>query len=273
MENILTEQFVSIIRIILVISQVIFLLGIVITIVSIGASFSHCEPICGSVWTKLFVNLAGSLMIPILTDALAKIAEPIPETETTAFDWSLITNFFGKYVWIFIAILFVGVAVGTTLAVIRYRKSAEIAKVAKQREVDETALQEKLATLTENLEIIHEIQDSKPIPEKIIKQLNQLETIAIAIKQAVTNRPEYTREIRQFLNYHVPTTTNLLIEYHKVRLTPDSLHGVPNAAAILSGIENHMETSVRIYHDVYNEMLQSRFYRVQTEIHVSKIME
>jgi len=97
-------------------------------------------------------------------------------------------------------------------------------------------------------------------------------TIAVAIKAAISKQPALVHEMRQFLNYHAPTTTTLLTEYHKVRSKPDELQTVPNAQAILSGIENHMETTVRVYEDVYNDMLKSRVYAVKAEINVNKII-
>jgi hypothetical protein len=268
-ENMSIET-VNIIRIILTIIQFCFLLGIAFPIISAVVDSLRGEACVdfGDVAIKFLVMSGGILGVNLLKNMLPD--KPETPSEKSAFDWSLITSFFQKYAWIFITILIAGIIFGIIFGVVRYRRFIAAQNEIKEREIDEAILHEKLATLTENLKTIYEIQDSKSIPAAIKTQVKQLKTIAIAVKSAIEECPAMVREIRQFLEYHVPTTTTLLTEYHKVRSKPDALQNIPNAQAILSSIESHMDTSVRIYKDVYNEMLQSRVYAVQTEISVNK---
>jgi heme exporter protein D len=207
-----------------------------------------------------------------IKNMLPEIIENTSATESAALNFGAIADFFREYAWVFVAILLIAATIAAIIAVAIHRQIIAERKELKQRESDEAVLFEKLATLTENLEVIYKIQDSKTIPAAIKSQVKELETVAIAVKNAIKEQPRLVCEMLQFLSYHVPTTTTLLAEYHKVRSTPNALQSVPNAQTILSGIENHMETSIRIYKDVYNEMLQSRVYIVQSEISVSETM-
>ena len=115
---------------------------------------------------------------------------------------------------------------------------------------------------------IQELNDA--IPDfKLSAQLKQLEILTQKIFDYVKQHPENVRQIRQFLNYYLPTTIKLLEQY--VVLQNQGMR-VGNIDEGMTKIENMLEKVIAAFQQQLDSLFENDVVDITAEIRVMEKM-
>lgn len=115
---------------------------------------------------------------------------------------------------------------------------------------------------------IQELNDA--IPDfKLSAQLKQLEILTQKIFDYVKQHPENVRQIRQFLNYYLPTTIKLLEQY--VVLQNQGMR-VGNIDEGMTKIENMLEKVITAFQQQLDSLFENDVVDITAEIRVMEKM-
>ncbi|MCL2754895.1 MAG: 5-bromo-4-chloroindolyl phosphate hydrolysis family protein [Oscillospiraceae bacterium] len=102
---------------------------------------------------------------------------------------------------------------------------------------------------------------------KIREPLGQIMKTLSEISEYITANPSKARTLRQFSNYYLPTTVDLLKTYEELESKPDNLKGA-NIAEAMVKIEGIVANMVVVFKQEYDELFVDRAMDVSAEVAV-----
>lgn len=104
---------------------------------------------------------------------------------------------------------------------------------------------------------------------KINKQVDEMMRISKQIFAFVTRNPKKTRQIRQFMNYYLPTTINLLKNYDE--FIRQGSKG-ENITAAIKKIEGVLDTAIHAFSKVLDDLFMDKVLDTSVDIEVFEKM-
>lgn len=101
--------------------------------------------------------------------------------------------------------------------------------------------------------------------EKMNKPIGELLNVARQIFAFVEKQPEKIRQIRQFMNYYLPTTIKLLTSYRELSQQP--LKG-DNIREAMTKIESSMEGVVKVFHSELDNLYSDKAVDITVDVDV-----
>jgi hypothetical protein len=103
--------------------------------------------------------------------------------------------------------------------------------------------------------------------EKIRDPIELILAVLDQITAYVTENPDKAKNLRQFANYYLPTTVDLLKNYEELEAKPDSLKG-ENICEAMAKIEGHTADMIGVFKREYDGLFVDRVMDISAEVGV-----